>query len=722
MKQAIELNINENNNYDFSNEQFQEMNKYNDFLLNESLAKFSTNNMSINQIPKSPHGSNHPKGAGGCPFLNKNTFRDIETLILPHYEMKNLIFYPYDFFFDLINYKTKDLVNKSKKIRNIPKFIRNTLFLNDETIKRVRKMNFNQSFIIGEQLKETTEKLYKEGNYYEALQQYNLIYSLFRWLEFKDKERGETLLKDVTKISQNPIIDEDVILKRCAVNNPERRRKTNLINNNDFKNNGTIDDSISNDSGEEEKKNKEIKSNNKEDEKDIDNISDNFEKNEENNEEESSEGEEEEDDEEEEEEKKNENQKTKKEIKENKKERKESDKLKKLNNKQNNVIREKEKKIEKNEGKINKRIEAIKKEEKKEKELKTEEDEIEELYKYDLINFNKTMQLLLKRMGYCYIHLCAFSEAIECFNEAFKYVDDECPDFYFRRAEAKIYNKSSSLKDLKSALGDLNKALSRKITYHSEIILREHKLVQKLISKKEEQICLIPKKLLDNFRYAMNKIKKNNLKIQDYIINNNELDQTHYSVLKEIKEIYFYSIKQILKKKDHILFEKKITEYDNFLEKFYIYDEYYNFDVNNINMEIYRKLDTQQQVDIELLKHSKTLRDLMNEIKYRKCEEIFDNLQIDERMYMQAYKNVLEIQRIERDIKNGEDNIMNDNYNGGSGLKSIGFIWNKIKNSGFIISLSQIMKENFYFLSVSLIILSITILASQINQKENEKK
>ena len=722
MKQAIELNINENNNYDFSNEQFQEMNKYNDFLLNESLAKFSTNNMSINQIPKSPHGSNHPKGAGGCPFLNKNTFRDIETLILPHYEMKNLIFYPYDFFFDLINYKTKDLVNKSKKIRNIPKFIRNTLFLNDETIKRVRKMNFNQSFIIGEQLKETTEKLYKEGNYYEALQQYNLIYSLFRWLEFKDKERGETLLKDVTKISQNPIIDEDVILKRCAVNNPERRRKTNLINNNDFKNNGTIDDSISNDSGEEEKKNKEIKSNNKEEEKDIGNISDNFEKNEEDNEEESSEGEEEEDDEEEEEEKKNENEKTKKEIKENKKERKERDKLKKINNKQNNVIREKEKKIEKNEGKINKRIEAIKKEEKKEKELKTEEDEIEELYKYDLINFNKTMQLLLKRMGYCYIHLCAFSEAIECFNEAFKYVDDECPDFYFRRAEAKIYNKSSSLKDLKSALGDLNKALSRKITYHSEIILREHKLVQKLISKKEEQICLIPKKLLDNFRYAMNKIKKNNLKIQDYIINNNELDQTHYSVLKEIKEIYFYSIKQILKKKDHILFEKKITEYDNFLEKFYIYDEYYNFDVNNINMEIYRKLDTQQQVDIELLKHSKTLRDLMNEIKYRKCEEIFDNLQIDERMYMQAYKNVLEIQRIERDIKNGEDNIMNDNYNGGFGLKSIGFIWNKIKNSGFIISLSQIMKENFYFLSVSLIILSITILASQINQKENEKK
>ena len=99
MKQAIELSINdETNNYDLSNEQFKEMNKYNDFLLSKSIAKFSSNNMSINQIPKSINNTNSSKGAGGCPFLNKNTFRDIETLILPHYELKNLIFYPYDFF------------------------------------------------------------------------------------------------------------------------------------------------------------------------------------------------------------------------------------------------------------------------------------------------------------------------------------------------------------------------------------------------------------------------------------------------------------------------------------------------------------------------------------------------------------------------------------------------------------------------------------------------
>ena len=86
-------------------------------------------------------------------------------------------------------------------------------------------------------------------------------------------------------------------------------------------------------------------------------------------------------------------------------------------------------------------------------------------------------------------------------------------------------------------------------------------------------------------------------------------------------------------------------------------------------------------------------------------------------MYMQAYKNVMEIQRIEKDIKNGGENLMYDKDN--KGLKSFNFIWNKIKNSGFFSNLSQMMRDNFYFLSISLIILCLTILASQINQNDN---
>ena len=672
MKQAIELDINEPANFDFTNEEFKEMNKYNEFLLSQSLSKFSSNNNAINLV-QNPHGGE--RGAGGCPFLNKKCFRDIETRFIPHYEMKDLIYYPYEFFFDLINYKTNDLVNKSKKIRALPKFIRNTLFLNDDSIKRVRKMNFTQSFIVGEQLKESTEKIYKEGNYYEALQQYILIYSLFRWLEFKDKNKESTLLKDVTKIAEMPIIDDDIILKRCAVNDPEKRRKHKIH----LPTNASIDNSVSYDD-EENIYDKE--EDDKIDEKD-------------NEDEESSEGEEEEDDENDDEE----------EIKENKIEKsKEKNKIEE-NKKNNKIINDN---IQINSEKKMPVEQKIKN--KNEEEKNAEDDEIEEMYKYDKINFNKTMQLILKRMGYCYIHLCSFSEAIECFNEAFKYVDDECPDFYFRRAQAKIYNKLSTLKDLKSALGDLNKALSRKITFHSDIILREHKFVQELINKKEEQISLVPIKLLNNFRFAMNKIKKNNLNIKDYIINNNEMDETNYLVMKEVKEIYYYSIKQILKKKNQKLFEEKIKEYDDYLDKFYLYEEYYTFNVNKISLEVYQKLNTQQKVDIELLKHSKTLRDLLDELKYRKCEEIYDNLNVRENIFLQAHKNVMEIKRIEQGLKN-----LNENDKNMKKSKGLFYLLNWIFNSSLVKSLGNYMKDNFYFLSISLVVLCITIFASQFN-------
>ena len=689
MKQAIELNINEPANFDFTNEEFKEMNKYNEFLLTKSLSKISSNNNSISQL-SSPHNSVQNKGgAGSCPFLNRKTFRDIETRFMPHYEMKDLIFYPYEFFFDLINYKTKDLMNKSKKIRNIPKFIRNTLFLNDDSIKRIRKMNFSQSFIIGEQLKESTEKIYKEGNYYEALQQYILIYSLFRWLEFKDKDKEKTLLKDVTKISDMPIIDDDVILKRCAVNDPEKKRKSKI----QIPTNASIDNSISYEDDENENKKEEIKevsykSDNKDDE-------------------ESSEGEE--DDEEEDVEEKENGEENK-----NEENKKNEINIKKeiLINKQNQIPLEEKKNYKNEEEKISKNNNN------KEEEKNAEDEEMEEMYKYDKINFNKTMQLILKRMGYCYIHLCSFSEAIECFNEAFKYVDDDCPDFYFRRAQAKIYNKCSKLQDLRSALSDLNKALSRKITFHAEIILREHKFVQELINKKEEQISLVPIKLLNNFRFAMNKIKKNNLNIQDYIINNNEMDETNYLVMKEIKEIYYFVIKQILKKKNQKLFEEKIKEYDNYLDKFYLYEEYYNFDVNKINLEVYKKLDTQQKVDVELLKHSKTLRDLLNELKYKKCEEIFDNLNVSEKIFLQAHKNVMEIQRIEKGIKN----LNESNKNKLKNVNGIVSLWNWFCNISIVKNILSAMKDNFYFLTISLVILCITIIASQLNADENIPK
>ena len=107
-------------------------------------------------------------------------------------------------------------------------------------------------------------------------------------------------------------------------------------------------------------------------------------------------------------------------------------------------------------------------------------------YCFDKENYNRTMQFILKRMSKCYMFLLEFKEADLCLTEAKNYVDDECPDIYFRKAQLKIYNKYSGSKELHVALGELNKALSRKVRYNQEILLKEHKKCCALIKKKEE--------------------------------------------------------------------------------------------------------------------------------------------------------------------------------------------------------------------------------------------
>ena len=183
-----------------------------------------------------------------------------------------------------------------------------------------------------------------------------------------------------------------------------------------------------------------------------------------------------------------------------------------------------------------------------------------------------------------------------------------------------------------------------------------------------------------------------------------------------MKEIYYYMIKQILKKKNQKLFEEKIKEYDEYLDKFYLYEEYYNFDVNKISLEVYQKLNTQQKVDVELLKHSKTLRDLLNELKYKKCEEIYDNLNVKENIFLQAHKNVMEIQRIEKGIQdlNEKQNLKN--------AKGLSSLINWFLDLSLVKTISRAMKENFYFLSISLVVLCVTIIASQLNPDNNIEK
>ena len=75
----------------------------------------------------------------------------------------------------------------------------------------------------------------------------------------------------------------------------------------------------------------------------------------------------------------------------------------------------------------------------------------------------------------------------------------------------------------------------------------------------------------------------------------------------------------------------------------------------------------------------------------------------------------MEIQRIEKGIKNLNENKKNSfkNVNGFASL------WNWFCNISLVNYIGKSMKENFYFLTISLVVLCVTIIASQLNPDDN---
>ena len=527
---------------------FKDLIDSNDKLLDSALKKYSNsktpllNNAEeqiLNNIEKKSLEKQEPN-ISRCPFFKKQ-HKDINMKFEPHYQI-NFLYHPYDFVFDKLNYDTKEKIDNSKTIRNYSRHLRNTLFIRDEKVKKIRKMEFQQSFLIGEELKEKIEKVYLKEDYFEALKGYNLLYSLFKWIEFKNKNRELEIFNHLTEIRENPINDDDIIKREIKIN---------------------------------------------------------------------------------------------------------------------------------------------------------------EKIQYEKENYLSMMLHILKRLSYCYMNLRNYKEAMKCLNEALEYANDTLPDIYFRRGQVRMYNKFSNLKELNLAFGDFTNALCKKITIGEEIIRDHYNKIKKMISEKQKKEIMTAKKFLHNFRYACDKISSKNLKIPDCLTLNIEMVELNYKVLVEIKETYFYTMRHILKNNDLEKFKKALKEFDNFLDGFYDFEYYYKYDITNLDSDIYKQLNKLEKNDIELIKTKLIFKPIFDEIKLRKCEEIFMNLQLNQQIYEKAYQTVFEKQRLMN-----INPIINENSN--SPLK---FIQNYIINIiNDLKRMFQLTNGQFYFMSVIIFIASLTLI------------
>jgi tetratricopeptide (TPR) repeat protein len=119
----------------------------------------------------------------------------------------------------------------------------------------------------------------------------------------------------------------------------------------------------------------------------------------------------------------------------------------------------------------------------------------EDSYRFCIVN-------LLLSMSYVYIELRHYSSAISSLDECLTYADDNAAaEIYFRRSQARTYNKYSDLEQLLIALADIQRALSLS---NSKIYYEHYEILQNLInrSKKNEKEKLTSKIILI-YRFPM---------------------------------------------------------------------------------------------------------------------------------------------------------------------------------------------------------------------------
>lgn len=96
-----------------------------------------------------------------------------------------------------------------KLIDKIPYALKHTLFHPDD-LKNLRSKPFSGLFFNFDKHKEDANKLYGEGEYFEAIDYYEQILGVFRWVEFTDAKRNEDFFKS---LNLEPILDVDIVVK-----------------------------------------------------------------------------------------------------------------------------------------------------------------------------------------------------------------------------------------------------------------------------------------------------------------------------------------------------------------------------------------------------------------------------------------------------------------------------------------------------------------------------
>ena len=133
----------------------------------------------------------------------------------------------YDFIFLLRGGLSKnDWLEKTKKIRNFPRHLKNTLFFQSQLkLQDIHTYNFSKVYDIYMIIKKKAINLYTNKQYRECLEHFNYAYGLFRWIEFKDKG---IKLNEINNNEKFSILDDNIEEKKVIIEFENSKKEEEL--------------------------------------------------------------------------------------------------------------------------------------------------------------------------------------------------------------------------------------------------------------------------------------------------------------------------------------------------------------------------------------------------------------------------------------------------------------------------------------------------------------
>ena len=200
------------------------------FTTSEEESEFSFDNMKKSKKSKNKEneeeedndsGDEIPKS--GCPVMGNYRGDPLNKDFEPHHEIP--LYGPFDFLFFLRGgLSDEEWIEKTKKIRSLPRHLKYTLFYqHQKELKEVHKFEFPRVFFIYDEIRQKGIRYYNRKKYRETLEYLNYAYGLMKWIEFKDIKRQENFLK---KPSLDGILDEDINIKSCYMDAPEGQEES----------------------------------------------------------------------------------------------------------------------------------------------------------------------------------------------------------------------------------------------------------------------------------------------------------------------------------------------------------------------------------------------------------------------------------------------------------------------------------------------------------------